>query len=101
MARLYGFGGSDSPKQTAWQAGLIIASFLLLSIPLGLALKRIALQSQTELTVRTTLDAAAAGVNGRVSALRVDTAGEGVGVDAVVLVPTPSIDLARKLVSST
>ena len=87
VARLYGFGGSDSPKQTAWQAGLIVASFLLLSIPLGLALKRIALQSQTELIVRSTLDEKALAVSGRVNALRVDSSGEGVAVEAVVLIP--------------
>ena len=87
VARLYGFGGSDSPKQTAWQAGLIVASFVLLSIPLGLALKRIALQSQTELIVRSTLEAKAQGVAGRVSALRVESGSDGVAVEAVVLVP--------------
>ena len=97
VARWYGFGGDDTPKQSAWQALLIVGTFVLLSIPLGLALKRIALQSQTELTVRTTLDAAAAGVNGRVSALRVDTAGDGVGVDAVVLVPTHAAGLEARL----
>ncbi len=47
--------------------------------------------------MRTTLDAAAAGVNGRVSALRVDTAVEGVGVDAVVLVPTHAAGLEARL----
>jgi hypothetical protein len=87
VARLYGFGGSDSPKQTAWQAGLIVASFLLLSIPLGLALKRIALQSQTELIVRATLEARAQAFAGRVNALRVDSSGVGVAVEAVVLMP--------------
>lgn len=87
VARLYGFGGSDSPKQTAWQAGLIIASFVLLSVPLGLALKRIALRSQTELIVRATLDAKAHEASGRISALRVDSAGEGVAVEAVMLMP--------------
>ena len=103
VARLYGFGGSDSPKQTAWQAGLIVASFVLLSIPLGLALKRIALQSQIELTVRTTLEAKARDVSGRVSALRVESGGEGVAVEAVLLMPRhmPGIDaqLQRELVA--
>ena len=87
VARWYGFGGSDTPKQTAWQAGLIVACFLLLSVPLGLALKRIALQSQTELAVRTALGAAADEASGRVSALRVDSGADGVGVDAVMMTP--------------
>jgi uncharacterized hydrophobic protein (TIGR00271 family) len=103
VARLYGFGGSDSPKQTAWQAGLIVAGFVLLSIPLGLALKRIAVQSQTELAVRTILEAQARDVSGRVSVLRVDAAREGVTVEAVMLMPrhVAGIEarLQRKLVA--
>ena len=87
VARLYGFGGSDSPKQTVWQAGVIIGSFVLLSIPLGLALKRIAVQSQTELIVRTNLQAKVQEVSGRISALRVNTGDDGVAVEAVVLTP--------------
>lgn len=87
VARWYGFGGSDTPKQTAWQAVLIVGCFVLLSIPLGLALKKIALQSQTELIVRSTLEAKAQEVAGRVSALRVDAGGNGVAVEAVVLLP--------------
>lgn len=87
VARLYGFGGSDSPKQTVWQVVVIITSFVLLSIPLGLALKRISVQSQTELLVRTSLEAKAKQVSGRVSALRVNTSDDNVAVDAVVLLP--------------
>lgn len=87
VARWYGFGGTDSPKQTAWQAGLIIGSFLLLSIPLGLALKRIALKSQVELGVRMATEAAAQRAAGRVSALRVDLTDNGVTVDAVMMLP--------------
>ena len=97
VARLYGFGGSDSPKQTAWQASLIVASFVLLSIPLGLALKRIALQSQAELAVRTTLERAAAAVAGRVSGLRVDSADGRVSVDAVITLPDHVTGLEAKL----
>ena len=100
VARWYGFGGADTPKQSAWQAALIVATFVLLSIPLGLALKRIAVQSQTELAVRTTLDAAAAGINGRVSALRVDTATEAVAVDAVMLVPAHAGGMEARLQSA-
>lgn len=87
VARWYGFGGSDTPKQTAWQAVLIVGCFALLSIPLGLALKKIALQSQVELAVRTALNSAADEVSGRVSALRVDSGAAGIGVDAVMMTP--------------
>lgn len=87
VARLYGFGGSDSPRQTAWQAGLIIGTFVLLSIPLGLSLRRIALQSQAEISIRAALDAAATKAGGRVSALRVDQVGDVLAVDAVLMTP--------------
>ncbi|MEO5963659.1 MAG: TIGR00341 family protein [Thermomonas sp.] len=87
VARWYGFGGTDSPKQTVWQAGLIVGSFALLSIPLGLALGRIALKSQVELAVRAATDDAAARASGRVSGLRVDVAKNGVNVDAVMMMP--------------
>ena len=87
VARWYGFGGIDSPKQTAWQAGLIIVTFVLLSVPLGLALKRIALKSQVELSVRAATDAAASKASGRVSGLRVDLTKNGVNVDAVLMLP--------------
>jgi uncharacterized hydrophobic protein (TIGR00271 family) len=87
VARWYGFGGTDSPKQTAWHAGLIIATFVLLSIPLGIALKRISLQAQVELAVRAATDEAATRGAGRVSGLRVDMVKHGVNVDAVLMVP--------------
>ncbi len=75
------------PKQTVWQAILIVTVFVLLSVPLGLALKRIAQQSQVQLTVRNTLQQAVAAANGRISALRVEANDEGIGVDAVIMVP--------------
>lgn len=87
VARLYGFGGSDTPKQTAWQAALIVGTFGLLSIPLGLSLHQIAERTQAEISIRSLLDAEAARVNGRISALRVDTSGEALRVDAVLMTP--------------
>lgn len=97
VARLYGFGGSDSPRQTVWQAGLIIGTFVLLSIPLGLSLQRIARQSQIEIAIRTALDDAANSVQGRVSALRVDTTSDAVMVDAVLMTPQYVHGLDQKL----
>ena len=97
VARLYGFGRSDSPKQTAWQAGLIVACFALLSVPLVLALKRIALQSQTEVAVRSALEGAASDAGGRVSALRVDNGKDGVSVDAVVMLSSHVSGLEERL----
>lgn len=97
VARLYGFGGGDSPKQTAWQAGLIIGTFVILSIPLGLSLQRIARQTQAEVTIRSVLDAAATRAHGRISALRVDPIGEALTVDAVLMTPRYVDGLDRAL----
>lgn len=88
VARWYGFGSTDSPKQTVLQAILIVTVFALLSVPLGLALKQIALQTQEELTVRTVLEKAATQANGRLSALRVDTGSNVLAVDAVMMLPS-------------
>ena len=87
VARLYGFGGRDTPKQTALQATLIVLTFVLLAIPLGLSLKRIALQAQVEVAVRQELNRAAATVGGRISALTVEGNDRGVVVDAVLMTP--------------
>ena len=87
MARWYGFGRSDSPQQTAWQATLIVGAFVLLSIPLGLALRNIAARSVAETTVRTMLEGAARDDGGRITTLRVEAGGNPVTVDAVLLTP--------------
>lgn len=97
MARWYGFGRTDTPQQTAWQAVLIIAAFALLSIPLGLALRNIAARSLAEATVRTTLDTAAHEGGGRITSLRVEAGGNPITVDAVLLTPKDRPGLASML----
>ncbi|RPE80148.1 putative hydrophobic protein (TIGR00271 family) [Vulcaniibacterium tengchongense] len=97
MALWYGFGHRDSPKQTAWQAALIVGSFLVLSIPLGLALRDITERSKEERTVRTTLDEAAGRDGGRVGSLRVERGGERLHVDAMLLTPRHRPGLAQQL----
>ncbi len=101
MARWYGFGVSDSPRQTAWQAALIVSAFVLLSIPLGLALRNIAARSLAENTVRSMLEETARQGGGRITTLRVDAGGDPIRVDAVLLTPSdrPGLDglLERQL----
>lgn len=99
VARWYRFGAADSPKQSAWQAGLIVAGFVLLSIPLGFALRDIAARGLAERTIRTALDAAAADAGGRVSALRIERAGEVYAVDAVLLAPRHLPGMAARIES--
>lgn len=97
MARWYGFGREDSPKQTAWQATLIIGTFLVLSVPLGLALRDIAARGLAERTIRAALDAAAREAGGRISTLRVDRDGATLTVDAMLLTPVHQPRLAETL----
>ncbi|MEO8365146.1 MAG: DUF389 domain-containing protein [Pseudoxanthomonas sp.] len=87
VARWYGFGRADSPRQTAWQAMLIISCFVLLSIPLGLALRNIAARGFVDRSIRTTLEASAQEGGGRITTLRVDRNGQTVLVDAVLMTP--------------
>ena len=87
MARWYGFAAGDSPHQAAWQATMIVGTFVLLSVPLGLALNHIAARGTTERTVRATLTDAAQQVGGHLTTLRVDDDGSALQVEAVVLVP--------------
>lgn len=97
MARWYGFGHEDSPRQTAWQATLIVGTFALLSVPLGLALRDIAQRSVVDRTIRTTLDETARESNGRITTLRVDRDGRVLHVDAVLLTPRHRPKLATQL----
>lgn len=87
VARWYGFAAGDSPRQAAWQAAMIITTFVLLSIPLGLALNHIAARGLTERTVRATLAEASQRVGGHLTTVRVDYDGNAVQVEAVVLLP--------------
>lgn len=97
MARWYGFGATDSPKQTAWQATLIVGTFVLLSIPLGLALRNIAARGVVDRTVRTTLDEAARDVGGRITTLRVDRDKRTLLIDAVMMTPAYRPQLADQI----
>jgi uncharacterized hydrophobic protein (TIGR00271 family) len=87
MGRIYGFAGRDTPHQSALQAMLIVATFLLLSIPLGLALRKIAVRAHVEGSVRKALDEAATSVSGRIDTVRVDATVQPLLVDAVLMAP--------------
>ncbi len=87
MGRIYGFARLDSPNQSALQALLIVATFLLLSIPLGLALRKIAVRAHVEGSVRKVLDEAATSVSGRIDTVRVDASVKPLLVDAVLMAP--------------
>lgn len=87
MGRIYGFAGRDTPRQSALQSMLIVATFLLLSIPRGLALRKIAVRAHVEGSVRKALDEAATSVSGRIDTVRVDASMQPLLVDAVLMAP--------------
>ncbi len=97
MARWYQFGGDDTPKQTAWQATMIVGTFLLLSIPLGLALRDIAARGLADRTIRNVMDETARSNGGQVTSLRVDRTGNTLNIDAVMLLPRHKPQLDREI----
>ncbi|CAN7149626.1 TIGR00341 family protein [Pseudoxanthomonas sp. LjRoot168] len=97
MARWYQFGGDDSPKQTAWQASMIVGTFVLLSIPLGLALRDIAARGFADRTIRNVMDEAARSQGGQLTTLRVERNDDVLRVDAVMLLPRHRPQLDREL----
>jgi hypothetical protein len=71
MARLYGFGHYLSSQQSWLQTGLLIAVFVVMAVPLGLSLQRIAREAVTTTQVRAALSGAS-GKNVRITQLDID-----------------------------
>ncbi len=69
VARLFGFGSHASAHATFWQAVGIVAVFVVLSIPLGFSLKRIASEAVRTSIVRTTLEEYFASEQGHIYAV--------------------------------
>ncbi|WP_158213653.1 DUF389 domain-containing protein [Sphingopyxis witflariensis] len=84
VARAYGFSASLSPDQTRRQTLMIVVSFLLLAIPLGISLRQIAweatVQAQARAAVGDVFPASA-----RITDLNVDATATPVIVQAAIL----------------
>lgn len=89
MARLYGFSHRLSQKQTHWQTVVIMVVFVALSVPLFIALERIAWEANAARNVRTAV-MAGFGPDARISQLDFDLNTDPVAVSATVLTPEPS-----------
>lgn len=98
LARLYGFATNLSPSQTRLQAVMLVGSLVLLSIPLGLSLQRIAWEA---LATREAREAVAKpfGGSARVSDLQVKFGTAPLKIEATVLTPT-YIHAAEQTVSA-
>ncbi|HTV85002.1 MAG TPA: DUF389 domain-containing protein [Dyella sp.] len=86
VAKWYGFGAKNS-QHTAWQSLVIAVTFVVLAIPLGLALRNIGEQSlaakQAQAVIASYLD----GHGGSIEQLKVERRGDQYLINAVLLVP--------------
>ncbi|MCF8709616.1 DUF389 domain-containing protein [Rhizorhapis sp. SPR117] len=86
MARLYGFGRRLSPRQTAMQSSFILATFILLAVPLGFSLRQIAWEAaasrQASDVISGTFDK-----RSRISQLDIDYNSDPIKVTASILTP--------------
>ncbi|VVS97796.1 Uncharacterized hydrophobic domain-containing protein [Sphingomonas sp. EC-HK361] len=94
MARLYGFGQSLSPNQTAVQLIVVIATFAALAVPLGVALRKIAWEGlagrQARSAVADVFDGKA-----RISQIDIDFNAVPIRIVATVLTPRYRADAER------
>lgn len=95
LARLYGFAGNLSPKQTGLQASLVVTTFLALGIPLGLTLKQIAWETLASRQAREVI-AETFGDRARLSDLSIDYDGRPIAIEATVLTPQFRRDAERE-----
>lgn len=87
LARIYGFAGNLSPRQSGLQATLVVVTFLALGIPLALTLKQIAWETIASRQVRDVI-VGHFGSRARLSDIVIDYDAEPVSIKATVLTPT-------------
>jgi uncharacterized hydrophobic protein (TIGR00271 family) len=96
MARLYGFRTMLSDRQTRWQTIAIIASFIVLSIPLAISLHQIAWETTGAGSVRKEVMDAFDN-SARLSDLQIDWDLDPIHVSATVLTPTLRSDAETRI----
>lgn len=101
IAKWYGFGMENSPRHTAWQAVVIATTFILLALPLGLALRDIGEQTWTANQARAVVTKYLHARNASIEQISVVRSRQGYAVDLVAMVPTyigsAQNDLAARL----
>lgn len=86
VARFYGFGAHNSPRQSLWQLGVLSGVFLLLSVPLGFTLRDLAQDGQRSFAVQGAISDEF-GAGARTESLTVVETPEGrIRVDGIVFV---------------
>ncbi len=94
MARFYGFSTSLSERQTQFQTFLIVTSLISLAIPLGIALRQIAWESNAARQINTAV-LEAFDNRARLSEIQVDYDTDPIRVVATVLTPQINPDAER------
>lgn len=87
IAKWYGFGMENSPRHTAWQAVVIASTFILLALPLGLALRDIGEETWAANQARTVVTKYLQARNASIEQITVARTGQGYSVDLVAMVP--------------
>ncbi|MHC1652199.1 DUF389 domain-containing protein [Stenotrophomonas maltophilia] len=87
IAKWYGFGMENSPRHTAWQAGVIATTFILLALPLGLALREIGQQTWAANQARTVVTRYLGERRASIEQMSVMRAEHRYVIDVVALVP--------------
>lgn len=87
IAKWYGFGVDNSPTHSAWQAIVIASTFMLLALPLGLALRNIGEQTWTANQTRAVVQKYLQARGGSIEQISVERRGQGYAVDLVAMVP--------------
>ena len=99
MARIYGFGPTLSPHQTALQSIAIVATLALLAIPLGLSLRRIAFENFANIYARQAVTDVF-GEQSRISQIELDFRSSPIKLTATVLTPNYRADANRAVATS-
>lgn len=87
VAKWYGFGMQNSPQHTAWQALLIAVTFLVLAVPLAIALRGIAASTWVGNAGRVETEAYLSRHDGAIDSFHVDPRAEAPQFNIVAFVP--------------
>ncbi|MBH1432033.1 TIGR00341 family protein [Stenotrophomonas maltophilia] len=87
IARWYGFGSRKRTGHAMWQGAVIVGTFAMLAVPLGVALRDIGRQAWNETQVRSVVQGYLDGQGGSIQQLEVKRSASGLQVDLVAMVP--------------
>ncbi len=88
IAKWYGFGTDNVPQHAMWQGAVIAVTFLLLAVPLGVALRDIGRQTWMANQTRAVVQEYLQEQGGSIERLEVIRRDATLSVDLVVIVPT-------------